>query len=191
MLPDIADVNAICNTAAAAWNTDLAGLHSNSVTLTQVTAVDLSSETGVTTEGTYSHAGTRGTAYLPDDVAAVIAFHIAARYRGGHPKVYLPAGLESDVATLGQWGSTFIAAAQTGFSNFITAVLATSGLSITLDNHVGLSLYKGFRTTGPDAEGRLHYPPKYRDSAVTYNVTSYTCSKTIGSQRRRRVSTTP
>lgn len=192
VLPDSSDVNAIATHTSVAWDSNLAALHGPALHLTAVTVEDLSGPSGAVGTWSGSIAGSRGgSPSLPDDVAANVSFKIPARYRGGHPKTFLPVGLSDDLDTNGTWTSGFVTAVNTGISGFVAGVLSTTGLSCTLVAHVALSLYHGFNTVGPDAEGRYRYPPKYRSGAVTYAVTSYATAVEIGSQRRRRVSTSP
>jgi hypothetical protein len=190
-LPSHDDAVAIAAQAAAAWNTHLAEYHVNDRTLTGVTVEDLSSETGAVGAWAGSHTGSlSGTAQ--DAAACVIMNYIIAnRYRGGHPKAFLPAGAAGWLETDGTWQSVDIANVTGSFQLFINEVLATTGLTCSLTNQVALSLYKSFQTVGPDKEGRLHYPPAYRATSQIYPVTSVAGSLLVGSQRRRRESTTP
>jgi hypothetical protein len=191
VLPTVSDANAIAAQAAAAWNTHLAEYHVDDRTLTAVAVEDLSSEMGATGGWAGSHTGSlSGTAQ--DAAAAVIMnFTIASRYRGGHPKAFLPAGAAGWLETDGTWQAADIDNVNGSFALFMEEVLATTGLTTTLTTQVALQLYKGFLTTGPDSEGRYHYPPKYRPTAGLLPVSGAVGSLLVGSQRRRRESTTP
>jgi hypothetical protein len=56
--------------------------------------------------------------------------------------------------------------------------------------HVNLSYYKGF-TNVTNSSGRERAVPTYRDAALVDPVTGYFGKAIMGSQRRRRTSTTP
>ena len=80
----------------------------------------------------------------------------------------------------------------TAIAAFFTAIEALSVGSMGTLAHVLLSYYSGYSTTTPPWRGPgFKYPPKYRSAAQLMTVECYSTKAVIGSQRRRRTSTTP
>src|SRR5215467_12594453 len=86
-IPDLTTLAASINTL---WGTTLGSHRSSLCHLTQVVIQDISSETGSAGVNTTSNPGTVAGTPLPANVAHVVSWKIARRYRGGHPRTYLP-----------------------------------------------------------------------------------------------------
>lgn len=189
--PVLGDTATLASEVETSWSTHMLGAINTAVTLTGIEVTDMSSETGVQTVTTPSVAGTRSGASLPDDVAANISFKISRRYRGGHPKIFLPFGSYEDISGPAEWDSTALSQFPASWDAFIAAVVATSGLTVDDLNHAAVSLYSGYLTIGPGVNGKYKYPPKARETAIVDAVSSYALNPVVGSQRRRRTATTP
>jgi len=185
------DCQLIANEAVSAWANYMQGLCSSAQVHTETVVTDLSSSTGATALYVSSLTGSRSGTSMPTQVAAEIAFVIARRYRGGHPKIYLPLGVTADLASDSQWGSTFIAAVNTAWGNYVSHILSTSGLTVTLTTHVNYSKYFQYNTVGPYPDGKLKYPPKPRTTAILDPILTHNLNAMLASQRRRRLSTSP
>ena len=175
---------------ATAWNTDLAALSGTNFVLTEVDVLDIATDAGASGQWTGTHAGTRSGTQLTAQTATNIEFDIARRYRGGKPRMFLAPGVEGDLADAGHWDSAFITAVNAGFAAFMTAVEASSIGAMGALAHVNLSYYQGF-TNITNSSGRERAVPKYRTTALLDTVNGYACKALVGSQRRRRASTTP
>lgn len=108
----------------------------------------------------------------PASAATLISFPVASRWRGGHGRVYLPPlGAGTPIsATVDTWGATALAALETGFGAFVSAVVASPiAVSLGVTNHVVLR----YAPTGT--------PPDY----LPYVVSGYVARSRIASQRRR------
>lgn len=124
--PSVADLTTYANQHATQWANNIASLCFTNTSLTAVQVVDLSSATSNSAEVTTSQAGTRaGPSSLPVNVAMVASENISLRYRGGHPRIYLPAGTNVDVIQGHLWTTTFIAEANAGLGSMLTALNAT------------------------------------------------------------------
>ena len=182
-----------CATIAAdiadAWNTDLASLINTGWTLVEIDVLDIASHTGASGQWTGSHAGTSAGENMPASAATNVEFGIARRYRGGKPRMFLPAPGNSSLNSAAQWTTAFQTSVNTGMAAFFTAVEAISVGAVGALAHVNLSYYSGF-TNHTNTSGRERAVPTYRDVALVEAVESYNCKLVIGSQRRRRVATT-
>jgi hypothetical protein len=180
----------IANDIAAAWGANIAPLCSADIELTEVDVLDITSALGSSGQWTGSISGSRAGTALPTQVSANIEFNIARRYRGGKPRIYLPAGVESDLVDPAHFQPGFLASLGPDFANFITAVKAISVAGLTIIQHINLSYYQGF-TNVTNSSGRTRAAPKYRLVALQDNVEGYAAKAELSSQKRRRTATTP
>lgn len=126
--PTSADLTTLMGTIATAWLSNLGSLHNVSSALTGIDAADLTNSAAATASITTSQVGTRAGTAMPASVACVISWLINRRYRGGHPRTYLSAGVIADTQNGNLWTTTFKTAALAGARGFRTALnAATTG----------------------------------------------------------------
>lgn len=183
-----------CTTLAgdieAAFATNLAGLMSTGMHLTEVDVLDIATETGLSGQWTGSEAGSRSGNSMPVQVAFNVEYGIARRYRGGKPRAYWPFGVQSDQENQGNWTSGLVASVNTDIAAFFTALQALSVGAVGALTHINLSYYKGF-TNVVNSSGRERAVPTYRATALSDTITGYFAKQEFGSQKRRRTSSTP
>lgn len=175
---------------SAAFGTHLASLMTSNNVLNEIDVLDIATDSGLSGQDTSVVAGTRSGTAMPAQVATNVEYGIARRYRGGKPRAYWPFGVQGDENNVSMWGSTFLAAVNTGVIAFFAEVEALSVGAVGTLKHVNLSYYKGF-TNHTSTSGRESAVPTYRATAVHDDVTGYFAKALISSQRRRRVATTP
>lgn len=188
--PSSANCATLASDISDAWSSHLASLMSNYWSLNEVDVLDIASDSGASGNWTGTVEGSRSGDVLPDQVATNVEFGIARRYRGGKPRMFLPPGNVADTDTASKWTSDFVSAVQTGVEDFFAAFLADSIGSMGTLKHINLSYYKGF-TNITNSSGRERAVPTYRATALHDDVESYDPKFVLGSQRRRRTSTTP
>jgi len=117
--PDAAALNAICQAVHTAYLNAFTTLWNSTCVLITVDGQDLASRTAAT--GTYSltHPGTGTTIPMACQVALTLSWSIADRYRGGHPRTYLP-GIDGTFVTNGRLLTT---AGHTAYLNAAAAFL--------------------------------------------------------------------
>lgn len=188
--PTGANCITLAGDVAGAWAEWFGVLYDSDWTLNEVDVIDIATDSGLSGQWTGSDAGTRSGSSLPAQCATNIEFGIARRYRGGKPRMYLPPGCNSDLLTQASYTSAFVTAASAGAVSFFSYLEGLSIGSMGTLKHVNLSYYKGFENfTTPS--GRERAVPSYRATALHDNVTGYSAKQVIGSQKRRRTSTTP
>lgn len=187
--PSGANCTTLAGDVAAAWETHLAGVVSNTWALSEVDVLDIASDLGLSGQWTGSNAGTQTGTALPAQSATNVEFDIARRYRGGKPRIYLPPGTQDDIENPSKYTTSFIDAVNTAFAAFISEITALSIGSVGALSHVNLSYYKGF-TNITNSSGRTRAVPTYRSEALVDAISGYSCKQTISSQRRRRLATT-
>jgi hypothetical protein len=188
--PSSATLNTLASDIATAWNANIAAVVGELSTLTEIDILDISTLTGASGSWTGSHAGTMSGDNLPIQCASNVEYDIARRYRGGKPRMFIPPPDISAMVGENKWSAGHVANLNTAVSGFMAAIAALSPGSMGVLAHVNVSYYQGF-TNVTNSSGRTRAAPKYRTpTALVEPVTGYAAKATIGSQRRRRLSTT-
>lgn len=115
-----------CNSVSNAWSTNIAPICPTVVTLTLVQATDLTNAASASGESVVTVPGTLAGQPLSIQVALVISWSINLRYRGGHPRSYIPAGVVAETQSGNLWSDTFRATAAASGQSFLTAMNAIS-----------------------------------------------------------------
>lgn len=188
--PSGANCVTLATDIATQWNTNLAGFPDSDWTLTEVDVLDIATNSGLSGTVSVSHAGTGSGTSLPAQCCINVEFNISRRYRGGKPRMYFVPATESGQNNDSTWSSSLITAVNAAFTAFFAAIEALSIGSMGTLAHVNLSYYEGF-TNITNSSGRERAVPTYRAVAKLDPVVGYSMKAVIGSQRRRRTSTTP
>lgn len=194
-----ADLAALNGEISTLHHTTLAPLFSAVFTLIEIDVLDITTPMGAGSTITYSDPGVRSGNTLSDNCATNVEFQIATRYRGGKPRMYLPPGVSTDLVSASQYESSFVSTVKTNVQDFFSSLTAYTHGGLTGLSHVLLSYYDGVDKNTPSDTPPgtwrgpgYKYPPAYRSpTAVSFPVTGYDPKQTVGSQRRRRSSTTP
>lgn len=179
----------IATDIAAAWATHIAPQVQEGYTLTEVDVLDIASLTGLSGQYAADAPGTNTGAYLPGNVAVNVEFGIARRYRGGKPRMFIPPPGAGQQVDPNHWDSGFISATSSAVAAFFAEIEALSVGAVGALAHVNLSYYTGFKNI-TNSSGRERAVPQYRATALLDTIVSYATKAVVGSQRRRRTSTT-
>jgi hypothetical protein len=133
-------------------------------------AVDLSSDTGVMGVVTTTTAGAAAGTSNPANVALVVSWEINRRYRGGHPRSYMPGTATANVSGTNSWVAGTLTAWSTAGDAFLASMNAM--------------------TPGAGTTGRMVAVHRYRDkveltSPLVSGITGSHVDTRIDSQRRR------
>lgn len=179
-----ADATTLSNTLGTSWNTRLAPLTAPQAQLTFVRVIDLNSQSGVVVQTAQVHVGTATGAAVTAGVALVLSAHVAFRFRGGHPRVYLPMMSQSNLVDQNTWNATFqgtIVTAWTGMLNDLAAAPPTGvGAMSQIYWHTHSSNKNDFPGGPPTTK-----PPWPLATPVPHPITSWSCNPQVASQRRR------
>lgn len=124
--PSVANLNSLCSSVLSAWATNFAALCPSTVVLASADAQDLTNAGAAAGTATNTTPGSRSGTPMPNSVAACITWKINNRYRGGHPRTYLPAGVIADVVGGNRWTDAFVTAADSAAAAFLVALNALS-----------------------------------------------------------------
>jgi hypothetical protein len=122
--PNAANLATFCSSWLDAWGTALKAAFSTGVSVQNVEAWDLSSRTGATASGGLAVTGTRAGTLLPTSSAACVGWKVNYRWRGGHPRTYWPAGVDTDLTNGHLWTDPAQSFFQTANNAWLAAVNA-------------------------------------------------------------------
>lgn len=182
--PNTTDLTTLAGTISTAWLNQLVPQTNTSVVLTQIALTDLASSSGAQVFSTQSRSGTLAGTFLPAAVAMIVKFKIARRYRGGHPRFYLPGRVTADLSTTTTWAGASATSLATAFAAFIAACVTTPPTNLGTMAHVNVSYFTGF-TNKTFPSGRTRAVPNPRATPLVDPITSYSVNTQVGSQRRR------
>lgn len=117
-----ATLNTIATAIKGYWSSDLAPQIHNTVSLTLVEVTDLTNRTGAQGTDTTGANGTAALQVAPNNVAACLTLKIVNRYRGGHPRMYLPGVRQDWIQNGNQWTSGTAAAYQAAGRAFLAHI---------------------------------------------------------------------
>lgn len=169
------------------WAASMAPLYAVEKVLTEVASEDLTSPVSASDVQTVNHPGTRPGASLSAAACAVIQLGILRRYRGGHPRQYLDAGVVPDLATAQTWGGGFLAALQAAYVAWVNGINSNGWAGAGVLGAVNVSYFQGF-TNFTFPSGRTRAIPKPRvGGPITDPIVSIGVNSHVGSQRRRNL----
>jgi hypothetical protein len=188
--PTGANCATIAGDVASAWASHLAAVTNADSGVQLVDVIDIATHSGASGQWVGNNGGTRTGTVLPANVCTNVEYNIARRYRGGKPRGFYWGGVAADLQDTSHWNTTFIDAVNTAVTAFFGEVTAFSVGAVGTLAHVNLSYYTGF-TNHSGTSGRERAVPTYRATALHDNILSYSTKAVVGSQRKRRTSTTP
>jgi len=128
-----AQINALATAVSSNFTSNILPTMANNVHYETTLAVDLSDATARFSETPAGSLPGGGTAESPTLASCILVQHrISAKYRGGHPRTYLPPPSKGQVTDGDNWQPGFVPTFQASWDAFITGVnsnLATAGLA--------------------------------------------------------------
>jgi hypothetical protein len=151
--------------------------------LTAVTATDLSDPAGPFSSHAQITAGTRSGGFLPASTCVLYNMQIKRRYRGGKPRIYVPAGTQPDLSNAQTWATAFLNQVNGALANLIGAGFTSISTWSTTSELVNVSYYHQVLVGPPPT------PPVYveqvRETPQIDPIVSRAAVSTVGTQRRR------
>lgn len=121
---DTAALGTLATAIRTSWGVTFAPQVSSTVALTTVECTDLSSRTGAQNLDTVGATGTGSSTAMPGQVSCCVSWKIPNRYRGGHPRMYLPPAAFTSSSNGQVWTTAYVTAvlaAARAFRNAINA----------------------------------------------------------------------
>jgi hypothetical protein len=170
------DLNTLAAQFALAWSTLQGPVVSTGVVITQTLVIDTASATGASGVDSTPRSALGAPPAAVANVAMVLSWHIARRYRGGHPRNYLTGIVESAFLDQQHWVHATANAAGTRGNTFIATINALTTPSTGLITFGNWSYFKGH-----DAAGK----PILRPVPVFDRILSCSVDFRIDTLRRR------
>ena len=170
----------------ASWAAHIRSFQAAAYVLQHTSVTDLSSSIGGFGDAVSGGAGTGAGAPNGAGVALVVKEHIERRYRGGHPRQYIAAMLESARSDPQLWDPTFVGNFTTAYIAFRAAAAAGCPGAIGPAVDVNVSYFQGF-TNHTFPSGRVRPIPTLRAVPVVDVISTFSVNPKLGSQRRRNL----
>lgn len=177
--PGMTDCQNFANAIRAQFNLAFLSNMAPQASTETVTVTDLSSDMGAKAVSAFSSPGTSTADKLPANCCTLVTFTSPLLYRGGHPRIYLPTGMDENLQDMATWNSAYIAAMTTAFSNFMLNVVPTTSGATTI-TAPATPCYRGHG--GPYIPGT-----NIRISPIVINLAGafFKIAAELASQRRR------
>lgn len=167
---------AILSQLATLTTTNVKPLVTGQALLTGIEGTDLGTRTGVVaTVAGFGAGGALGASPMPNNVALCVSLPVAYRYRGGHPRMYLPSQTTVNLQNQRTWTTGWTTTVANGMNGWRTAINAMTGPNAPFK----LCLVSYFTH---DANKN----PIYRPLPIpTYDVAGIQVHSRVDTQRRR------
>ena len=165
-----AQSTALATLIRTAWTTNFQAQQHVNWSLVSTTVMDLGPTPDLPGVDAVAVAGTLAGTPITAETCMLITMQIGRRYRGGHPRMYLPLGGAASILDQTHWTTTFQSTIQTKWAAFYNAVIAGGAGTPTLDYQANVSYYSG---------------KVLRTTPVIDKVLGWTIQQVPGSQRRR------
>lgn len=183
--PTAADLSAMTSNAASLYSsTGLVAASPASVVLTSFVATSLFDNTMSQGIDAVNMPGTgSGSPALPAETAVVIAYAIARRYRGGHPRGYWPLAMSGNLASGQTWTTALVTAINAAFRAYVNGICAATYTGGT-PHQVNISYYSGV-TWHQKPSGAWVRKATLRATPIIDPVLAQNTRIRVGTQRRR------
>jgi hypothetical protein len=168
--PSEPSVAGLAQAMFTSYTADISPLSHADTSVDLVTVIDLSSASS--NVGAYGapNPGSAGGEVLPASVAVLASYPVTLRYKGGHPRSYIFAGVQSDLQDMSNWTSAFITEITSAWGNFINTPVGDTIGGTTYTSQCAVSYRSG------DA---------FRETPVVMGISDFLITAPIASQRRR------
>lgn len=141
--PTAGAVTLLANKFQDAFLHDLAPVVTTAAFLNSTTVTDLSSNLGAVGLNAVGVQGGRTGNAAPNNCCSVMSWTIARKYRGGHPRTYLPGINQEDVVAGTTLSPTFIVALSGAASSFLSSSQTAGAVPMALTGLVCVHYRKG------------------------------------------------
>lgn len=183
--PTAADLTAVAGSVAGIVTSELMPLVHNSWTSGDAVCTDLTTETSPEGSVAGGAVGQLTGARLPGSTCLVVSKTTGRRFRGGHSRVYIPAGDATKLTNDATWDSTFAGDVQVAWEDVEGGVFTGAWSGAGAITFVMASFYSGFTNVPYGVPTKYRRVPTGRSSAEFFPVLTYIGKTAVGTQRRR------
>lgn len=182
--PSQADMTTLCTKIGTSWNTRMAPLVPAALVLLEVGGDDLGSKTGTNVVVSVDHPGTGAGTGLTAGACCIQSAQVSFKYRGGHPRVYLPALDASHLNDANTWSVAAIGLVGTAWTGILADLASSPPVGVGALSQVAVHAYSSNPADFPSGHPTTPAPWPLA-TPVTYPINSWTTNPQVGSQRRR------
>lgn len=183
--PTAGNLNTFTAAAAASYGTNGVPEMVPGYRLIGIEATDLTTTSSAQFLQVLNAPGTRAGDFIPVNAAAVTAYHVNRRYRGGHPRGYWPFGVQADLDDEDNWSDDFVAEFEGAIGSLQADIEAGGWAGAGTIDQVNVSYYHGFTVVISPTTGRASNLPTPRSVPLVDVVTAIVGRARVGTQRRR------
>lgn len=175
--PTATILNALANDVAAGWSAGLKAKMYTGITLSAVTLTDLTSGTGAQgLASTTPIVGTNAAVPVSANTSVLVTYPSSFRYRGGHPRTYLPSPAQGDTTDMAHLSNSAVTAWTTDFADLQNTLYGSSSGGTTLGGQCAVSYVYSTPTPGT---------PRTTPLVMPIAQGAFTVHSELASQRRR------
>lgn len=174
--PTVTAVTALATAINSQWFLYMKSMHAVALVLNSVNVIDLNDVEGNQGSAVSGTAGTKAGDSLPANIAMCATKVIARRYRGGHPRMYLPAMVWADTLDQRNWKGSTVTAVQGSLNSFLSGINGSAPAGMGAVEMVNVSFWYS------PVKGQ---PPVLRAAPIVDKIMSFKVDSRIDSQRRR------
>lgn len=182
--PSGADMTTLCTKVGTSWNTRMAPLVPPQLELLEVGGDDLGSKTGTNVVVSVDHVGTNINGGLTTGACCIQSASVSVKYRGGHPRVYLPALSADHLADANTWSVSAIGLVGTAWTGILADLASSPPVGVGALSQVAVHAYSSNPLDFPGGHPTTK-PPWPLATPVTYPINGWSTNPQVGSQRRR------
>jgi len=182
--PSQANLAALASAVGTSWSNNLRGQFASVVQLREVICIDLANPSNPPGIANPAVQANGGAAELTAETCVLVNLVIQRRYKGGHPRVYMPPPVAASLQDAQTWTTAFTSAFQTAWNGFVSTITAYAGPP-TLTGLVNVSYYSGHTWHQNTATGNWKKVNTQRGTPLVDPITASVLNPKPGSQRRR------
>jgi hypothetical protein len=184
--PTAAQLVTLADVFMTSFGTNIAEWFSESNSIESVEMTDLSSPTSAFGESTAAAIeGTRAGQALPGATCVLINYGLDRRYRGGHPRSYVPALISTDLNTEQTWTSATLGDFLTAWTTFAESAVGSEWSGGGTITNVNVSFFEGFTPVQNPITLRYRNVPKVRVTPLVDIIATMTANPAPCFQTRR------
>lgn len=184
--PTAAQLVTLADVFMTSFGTNIAEWFTPNNGLESVEMMDLSSPTGaIGLSDSAAVPGTRTGAPLPAATSVLINYGLDRRYRGGHPRTYVPALVATDLDDAQLWDSATLGDFLTAWTTFAESAVGSEWSGGGTITNVNVSFFEGFTPVQNPITLRYRNVPKVRTTPLIDIVATMTANPAPCFQRRR------
>lgn len=184
-LPNNADLNTFATAVSSSYSSQMAPHISAEWVLVELDIREMSSSTGASGLWTGTIAGTQTGSPVAANTCQLMLFSTARHYRGGKPRIYLPAGGTAAIFDEISWTAAQQTAMNASWTGWMSGIIAAAWSGTSNMQQVMVGYYSGVYPPVTLPSGRVKQANKPLATPVVTPISGHNLRLRYGTQRRR------